>query len=122
MAAASLLAAATLIGALGAHALKVKMSPDRFEVLQTAVYYQFFHATGLLGLGVALERTPSRALAAAAWLVLWGVLLFCGSLYLLLAGAPRLIGALTPLGGVCLIGGWCAAAWGWLPARAGSSA
>jgi uncharacterized membrane protein YgdD (TMEM256/DUF423 family) len=122
MAAALLLAAATLIGALGAHALRLKVSADRFEVLQTAVYYQFFHATGLLGLGVALERAPSRALAAAAWLVLCGVLLFSGSLYLLLAGAPRLIGALTPIGGLCLIAGWCVAAWSWLPARAASSA
>jgi uncharacterized membrane protein YgdD (TMEM256/DUF423 family) len=117
MAAALLLALATLIGALGAHALKARLPVDRFEVLQTAVYYQLFHALGLLGLGLALERAPSRVLAVAAWLVLCGVLLFCGSLYLLLAGAPRLIGVLTPVGGVCLIAGWCAAAWGLRPVR-----
>jgi uncharacterized membrane protein YgdD (TMEM256/DUF423 family) len=118
MAAALLLALATLIGALGAHALRGHLSADRFEVLQTAVCYQFFHALGLFGLGLALERMPARTLGVAAWLVLSGVLLFCGSLYLLLAGAPRLIGALTPIGGVCLISGWCAAAWALRPVRA----
>jgi uncharacterized membrane protein YgdD (TMEM256/DUF423 family) len=117
MAAALLIALATLIGALGAHALKGRLPADRFGLLQTAVYYQFFHALGLLGLGLALERAPSRALGAAAWFVLCGVLLFSGSLYLLLGGAPRLIGVLTPVGGMCLIAGWCAAAWALRPVR-----
>jgi uncharacterized membrane protein YgdD (TMEM256/DUF423 family) len=117
MTAALLLALATLIGALGAHALKGRLPADRFDVLQTAVYYQLFHALGLFGLGLALERAPSRALRVAAWLVLCGVLLFSGSLYLLLAGAPRLIGVLTPVGGGCLIAGWCVAAWAVRPAR-----
>jgi uncharacterized membrane protein YgdD (TMEM256/DUF423 family) len=118
MAAALLLALATLIGAIGAHALRSRLPADRLEVLQTAVYYQFFHALGLFGLGLALQRAPARALSVAAWLVLCGVVLFSGSLYLLLAGAPRLIGALTPVGGVCLILGWCAAAWALRPVRA----
>jgi uncharacterized membrane protein YgdD (TMEM256/DUF423 family) len=118
MAAALLLALATLTGALGAHALKARLSADRIDVLQTAVYYQFFHALGLLGIGIALERVGSRALELAARLVLAGVLLFCGSLYLLLAGAPHLLGALTPIGGVCLIAGWCTAAWALRPVRA----
>ncbi len=117
MAAALLLALATLIGALGAHALKARLPADRFDVLQTAVYYQFIHALGLLGLGLALERAPSRAVGVAAWLVLCGVLLFSGSLYLLLAGAPPLVGVLTPVGGACLIAGWCAAAWALRPVR-----
>jgi uncharacterized membrane protein YgdD (TMEM256/DUF423 family) len=117
MAAALLLALATLVGALASHALKARLSADRLAVLQTAVYYQFFHALGLLGIGLALERWGSRALLVAARLVLSGVLLFCGSLYLLLAGAPRVFGVLTPLGGLCLIAGWCAAAWALRPAR-----
>jgi uncharacterized membrane protein YgdD (TMEM256/DUF423 family) len=111
MAAALLLALATLIGAFGAHALRGRLSADRFEVLQTAVQYQFVHGLGLLGLGLGCERLGSAALEWAASLVLYGVLLFCGSLYLLLLGAPRLFGVLTPLGGACLIAGWCTAAW-----------
>jgi uncharacterized membrane protein YgdD (TMEM256/DUF423 family) len=110
--AALLLALATLTGALGAHALKGRLSADHYEVLQTAVQYQFFHALGLLGLGLLLDRNPRRALQIAGWLVFGGVLLFSGSLYLLLAGAPRVIGVLTPLGGLALIGGWCCAAIG----------
>jgi uncharacterized membrane protein YgdD (TMEM256/DUF423 family) len=117
MAAALLLALATLIGAVAAHALRGRLPADRFEVLQTAVYYQFLHALGLFGLGLALERWSLRALRVAAWLVLCGIALFCGSLYLLLAGAPRLIGAATPLGGACLIAGWCVAAFALRPVR-----
>jgi len=108
--AAALLALATLIGAVGAHALKGSLSADRYDVLQTAVHYQFFHALGLMALGVLLDRLPRRALRTAGWLLFAGVLLFCGSLYLILAGAPRMIGVLTPVGGLALIVGWCTAA------------
>jgi|ERR1700686_870291 uncharacterized membrane protein YgdD (TMEM256/DUF423 family) len=108
--AALLLALATLIGAIGAHALKGRLDADRFDVLQTAVHYQFFHALGLLALGLLLDRLPLRALRVAGWLLFAGVLLFCGSLYLILAGAPRQIGLLTPVGGLALIGGWALAA------------
>jgi len=111
MLAAVLLALATIIGALGAHALKARLSIDRYEVLQTAVHYQFFHALGLLGVGLLSERWPDAWLSAAGWLLFAGVTLFSGSLYLLLAGAPRLLGVLTPIGGVALIAGWCACAW-----------
>jgi uncharacterized membrane protein YgdD (TMEM256/DUF423 family) len=110
--AALLLALATLIGAIGAHALKSRLSADRYDVLQTAVHYQFFHALGLMALGVLLDRLPRRALRSAGWLLFAGVLLFSGSLYLLLAGAPRLVAVLTPLGGLALIAGWCAVAIG----------
>src|ERR1700687_4624504 len=108
--AALLLALATLIGAFGAHALKGRLSAERYDVLQTAVHYQFFHALGLLALGLLLDRLPLRTLRAAGWLLFAGVLLFCGSLYLILAGAPRMIGVLTPVGGLALIAGWCVAA------------
>jgi uncharacterized membrane protein YgdD (TMEM256/DUF423 family) len=108
--AALLLALATLIGAVGAHALKGRLSADRYEVLQTALQYQFFHALGLMALGVLLDRLPRPALRVAGWLLFSGVLLFSGSLYLLLAGAPRMIGVLTPIGGLALIIGWCTVA------------
>ena len=110
--AALLLALATTVGALGAHLLRARLTPERYEILQTAVHYQFFHALGLLGLSIGFERAPGRALQAAGWLLLVGVVLFCGSLYGLLAGAPHAVGILTPLGGLSLIGGWCLAALG----------
>jgi len=64
------------------------------------------------GVGLLSERWPDAWLSAAGWLLFAGVTLFSGSLYLLLAGAPRLLGVLTPIGGaVALIAGWCACAW-----------
>ncbi len=107
---ALLMAIATVIGAFGAHALRVRLAPDRYAVLQSAVLYQLVHALGLLVLGTLAARNGSRALRIAADLLLAGVLLFSGSLYLLLCGAPRLLGVLTPIGGLCLIAGWCVAA------------
>jgi uncharacterized membrane protein YgdD (TMEM256/DUF423 family) len=118
MLAALLLALATLVGALGAHALKPRLAADRYEVLQTAVLYQFLHSLGLLGLGLLSDRLRQPLLHASAWLVFVGVMFFSGSLYLLLAGAPRMLGALTPIGGLCLIGGWSLAALGMLRPRA----
>ncbi len=110
MLAALLLALATLIGALGAHGLKPRLTADRYEVLQTAVHYQFFHALGLLGLGLLSDRVPMPLLRLAGWLLFVGVVLFSGSLYCLVAGAPRALGLLTPVGGLALIAGWCVSA------------
>lgn len=118
VAAALMLALATIIGALGAHALKTRLTVDRYEVLQTAVHYQFFHALGLLVLGVAAEREEGVLLRRAGALLLLGTLLFSGSLYVLLAGAPRWLGVVTPLGGVSLIAGWLLAAFAFARQRA----
>ena len=104
---AALMAVATAVGALGTHALRSLLPPERFAVLQTAVLYQFINALGLLVLGVLLARNTNRVLRVAADMLLAGVLLFSGSLYALLCGAPRLLGLLTPLGGMLLISGWC---------------
>jgi uncharacterized membrane protein YgdD (TMEM256/DUF423 family) len=108
--AALLMATATVAGAFGAHALRGRLDPGDFELLHTAVQYQFIHALGLLVIGALAERRAQRGLRLAADLLLAGVLLFSGSLYLLLGGAPRVIGVLTPIGGACLIAGWCVAA------------
>jgi uncharacterized membrane protein YgdD (TMEM256/DUF423 family) len=111
-AAGVLLALATVCGAFGAHALKTQLAPERLQLWETAVRYQFFQALGLLGVGLALRAVPAAALRAAAALIIVGVVLFCGSLYALSFGAPRLLGALTPLGGVAWIGGWLLFAYG----------
>jgi uncharacterized membrane protein YgdD (TMEM256/DUF423 family) len=111
-AAGVLLALATACGAFGAHALKTQLAPERLQLWETAVRYQFFQALGLLGIGLALRAIPAAALRAAAALIVAGVLLFCGSLYALSFGAPRLLGALTPLGGLAWIGGWLMFAYG----------
>lgn len=105
--AAVLLALATVLGALGAHLLRSRLAPDRYEILQTALSYQFFHSLGLLALGLIFDRLPSKSIRIAGWLLLVGIVLFSGSLYLILAGAPRIVGVLTPIGGLALIAAWC---------------
>ena len=110
MLAALLLALATVIGALAAHAFKHRLPPDQYALLQTALQYQSVHALGLMAIGLLYERSPQRALQVAGWLMFCGIVLFSGSLYVLLAGAPRALGVLTPIGGLALLGGWCTVA------------
>jgi len=104
--AGALIALATVLGAFGAHALKAQLSPDKLAVYETAVRYHFLHALGLLVIGVLLRSTDTELLRWSAMLVLVGIILFSGSLYLLTFGAPRLLGVVTPLGGLALIAGW----------------
>jgi uncharacterized membrane protein YgdD (TMEM256/DUF423 family) len=101
-----LVAAATTCGAFGAHALQSRLSPDRLHVFETAVRYHFFHALGLLAIGLAVRTADSGLLRWSAGLVITGVIVFSGSLYALALGAPRVLGAVTPLGGLALIAGW----------------
>ena len=107
-----LLALATVCGAFGAHALRGHLQPERLQVWDTAVRYQFFNSLGLIGIGVTLRTADGRVLRAAAALIVIGVVLFCGSLYALSLGAPRAVGVVTPLGGLAWIGGWLLFAWG----------
>lgn len=104
-AAGLLLAAATVLGALGAHALSARLPPDRLRVFDTAVRYHFYHALGLLAIGLA-ARADSSLVRWAAALIIAGIVLFSGSLYALSFGAPRGIGVVTPVGGVLLIAAW----------------
>ena len=107
-----LLALASVCGAFGAHAWRGQLAPERLQLWDTAVRYQFFQSLGLVGVGLALRSIDTRMLRAAAALIAAGVVLFCGSLYGLGLGAPRLVGVLTPLGGLAWIGGWLLFAWG----------
>ncbi len=101
-----LLALATACGAFGAHALKTHLAPDRLQLWETAVRYHFFQALGLLGVGLALRNLDAAMLRNAALLIVVGIVLFSGSLYALSLGAPRALGALTPVGGLAWIAGW----------------
>jgi uncharacterized membrane protein YgdD (TMEM256/DUF423 family) len=103
-----LIALATVLGAFGAHALKAHLSQDKLQVYETAVRYHFIHALGLLAIGVLLRSLDGELLRWSAALVLVGIVLFSGSLYLLTFGAPRIVGVITPVGGLTLIAGWIA--------------
>ncbi len=103
-----LIALATALGAFGAHALKAHLSQDKLQVYETAVRYHFIHALGLLAIGVLLRSLDGELLRWSAALVLAGIVLFSGSLYCLTFGAPRIVGIITPVGGLALIAGWIA--------------
>ena len=107
-----LLALATAAGAFGAHALKGQLPAERLQLWDTAVRYHFFQALGLIGMGLVLRTLDSGALRSAAALLVVGIVLFCGSLYALALGAPRVLGVLTPLGGLAWIAAWVLFAWG----------
>jgi uncharacterized membrane protein YgdD (TMEM256/DUF423 family) len=110
--AAVFLFAGVVAGAFGGHALKSRLAPDLMTIYQTAVQYHFWHALGLLGVGIALTLRPeSGALVAAAWLLVAGLVLFCGSLYALALTGVRGFGAVTPIGGVAFLAAWAALAW-----------
>ncbi|MCC6729636.1 MAG: DUF423 domain-containing protein [Chthonomonadales bacterium] len=95
------------LGAFGAHALRGRIAADMLEVYRTGTEYQMAHALAMLAIGAALDRLPrpGRA-AAAAWVMLVGVLLFSGSLYPLALGGARALGVVTPVGGVAFLLGW----------------
>ncbi|MCA9655082.1 MAG: DUF423 domain-containing protein [Myxococcales bacterium] len=92
-------------GAFGAHGLRGSVSARDLEIWQTGAHYQQLHAVLLVAMGLTM-RSPSRALAVAAVLLTLGVLVFSGTLYAMVLGAPRVLGAVTPLGGLCLMTGW----------------
>ena len=93
-----------LLGAFGAHALQGRIDAMALQVWHTAVEYQFWHALALLG--VATRVYPLRFARLVSVLFCVGIVLFCASLYALALGAPRIVGAITPIGGVALIGAW----------------
>ena len=101
-----LIAVGIVIGAMGAHALQRVLEPRQLESLHTAVNYQLFNALGLLVVGLLMRDDPSSALRVSTVLLIAGIACFSGGIYLMLAGAPRLLGLVTPVGGVLLIGGW----------------
>jgi uncharacterized membrane protein YgdD (TMEM256/DUF423 family) len=100
-----------LCGAFGAHALKVRLSADMLAAWQTGVLYQLVHALGLMLVGLAAKQdTGSACLRWSGWLMLAGIVLFSGSLYLLSASGMRWPGMITPLGGFCFVAAWLALA------------
>ena len=103
LAAALLGAAGVALGAFGAHGLRARLDPRSLAVWETAVKYHLLHAVALL----ALALSPHAAqLRSAGWLFVAGIALFSGSLYALALGGPRLLGPVTPLGGLALLAGW----------------
>lgn len=100
-------AVAVVCGAFGAHGLKARVSADDLAIWQTGVLYHLVHAVAL----VAYGAWTRGAKPIAGWSFLVGVAVFSGTLYGIVLGGPRWLGAITPIGGVLLIVGWLAFAW-----------
>jgi uncharacterized membrane protein YgdD (TMEM256/DUF423 family) len=98
------------LGAFGAHGLKGRVDPGLLAVFETAVRYHLVHALAIVAVAWASERWPGPWSTAAGWLFLAGIGIFCGSLYLMVPTGARWLGAITPIGGLALIAGWCALA------------
>ena len=95
-------------GAFGAHGVS---DPKAKAWLETGGHYQLIHALAVFACFVVWRLLEATAAGVAAWLFLIGALIFSGSLYLMAFGGPRILGAVTPIGGVLLLAGWLTLAW-----------
>lgn len=95
------------LGAFGAHGLKGKITEDMLTVYQTGVQYHMFHSLGLIAVGILGGKLASTTMVAwSGWALLVGIILFSGSLYALSLSGIRVLGAITPIGGVSFLVGW----------------
>ena len=99
-------ATAVALGAFGAHGLKERLTPDMLATFEIGVRYHMYHAIAILAVSLAISQEAKwLSRACASWLI--GIAIFSGSLYLLALTNTRWLGAITPIGGVALIAGWC---------------
>ncbi|MEB3217631.1 MAG: DUF423 domain-containing protein [Nostocales cyanobacterium 94392] len=99
-------------GAFASHALKERLSDRALEIFEVGARYQMYHALALLLVAILLIqiKSPSPTLIASGWLFIIGILIFSGSLYALSLSDIKILGAITPIGGVAFITGWVALA------------
>ncbi|SDI59874.1 Uncharacterized membrane protein YgdD, TMEM256/DUF423 family [Planococcus glaciei] len=96
-------------GAFGAHLLEGRVADKYLDTWQTAVQYQMFHAVGLMVVGILMSSSLIGTLGSLSWagyLMLAGIIIFSGSLYVLSLTGISILGAITPIGGVAFIAGW----------------
>ncbi len=97
---------AVALGAFGAHALRDRISADAQAIYETGVRYQMYHALALLAAAYAIDRWGNSLPVAACALFVVGTLLFSGSLYALSLSGMKVLGAITPFGGLAFLAGW----------------
>jgi len=101
------------LGAFGAHALKDFLAvSQRTDTFETAVKYMFYHGLALILTGILQKEYPVSAINNAGWAFFVGMIIFSGSLFLLCATGVKMLGAITPIGGVAMIVGWVLLFWG----------
>ncbi|MBA3541471.1 MAG: DUF423 domain-containing protein [Deltaproteobacteria bacterium] len=97
-------AIAVAAGAFGAHGLKERLTPHALEIFETGARYQMYHALAMILAGVLAARAPGFVFQI-------GIVVFSGSLYALALSDVKVLGAITPLGGLAFIVGWLWLAW-----------
>lgn len=95
------------IGAFGAHIIRPTITPESFATFQTGVLYHMIHTLALLGTSILITKFKNfPILNVGGWFFTFGIVLFSGSLYLLSISGVKILGAITPLGGLSLIFAW----------------
>jgi uncharacterized membrane protein YgdD (TMEM256/DUF423 family) len=94
------------LGAFAAHGLKQRLEPRLFDIWEVGVRYHMYHALALLAVALLVGRVPAGQLNLAGYAFLVGIILFCGSLYALALTNVRVLGAITPFGGLGFLAGW----------------
>lgn len=97
-----------ILGAFGAHALSGYLSERALAIYHTACQYEMYHALALIGLGLWAANHGSSLVSFSGWSFALGSLIFCGSLFALVFTDVKILGAITPIGGVLFIAGWAA--------------
>lgn len=103
---ASLSAIGVVFGAFGSHSLKTKISPEQLIVYDTATRYLMYHALGILAFGLLAYNVPDSVVKLPGIIMLFGIFLFSGSLYLISLKGLTNLGIITPFGGTALIVSW----------------
>jgi uncharacterized membrane protein YgdD (TMEM256/DUF423 family) len=100
------MALAVAFGAFGAHGLKSMISPDMLVIFHTGVEYHFYHALGLFAVAFVAHSNDTKQVKIAGYLMIFGILIFSGSLYILSITGIKWLGAITPIGGTGFIVAW----------------
>jgi uncharacterized membrane protein YgdD (TMEM256/DUF423 family) len=108
---------AVALGAIAAHALESRLSAHSLDVFQIAARYQMYHALGLGFVSLISVSVADKRVIAAGWCFVAGILVFSGSLYALALSGVKVLGAITPIGGIAFMLGWALL---FLVARSGS--
>ena len=99
-------ALAILFGAFGSHALKEKLTLEQLEIYDIATRYLMFHALGIFAIGMLGYQVPIEVLTWPLLIMVFGILIFSGSLYLISLAGYKKLGMVTPIGGLALIISW----------------
>ena len=97
---------AVALGAFGAHGLKPHLSPDELQWFETANRYHFYHTLAIFGTALLLMKMQSRWLKYSGIAFVAGILVFSGSLYVMAVTGLKMLGAVTPIGGLAFLAGW----------------